>query len=58
MTAKTLRKPMRQAEVDRGGRVGLTTGKGERRRKFEYESKESRRAAETLRTASVFTLRP
>ncbi len=54
MTPETLRKWVRQAEVDSGGRVGLTTDERERLRKLERENKELRRANEILKAASIF----
>ncbi len=57
MTAETLRKWVRRAEVDAGGRVGLTTDERERLRNLERENKELRRANEILKAASVFFAR-
>jgi len=54
MTAETLRKWVRQAEVDSGGRAGLTTDERERLRNLERENKELRRANEILKAASAF----
>ena len=54
MTTETLRKWVRQAEVDSGGRVGLTTDEREQLRKLERENKELRRANEILKAASIF----
>jgi len=57
MTAETLRKWVRQAEVDSGGRAGLTTDERERLRNLERENKELRRANEILKAASAFFAR-
>ena len=57
MTTETLRKWVRQGEVDSGGRAGLTTDERERLRKLEGENKELRRANEILKGASVFFAR-
>ena len=57
MTAETLRKWVRQAEVDSGGRAGLTTDEWERLRNLERENKELRRANEILKAASAFFAR-
>jgi len=57
MTAETLRKWVRRAEVDAGGRAGLTTDERERLRKLERDNKELRRANEILKAASAFFAR-
>ena len=57
MTAETLRKWVRQAEVDSGGRTGLTSDERERLRNLERENKELRRANEILKAASAFFAR-
>jgi transposase len=57
MTAETLRKWVRRAEVDAGRRVGLTIDERERLRKLERENKELRRANEILKAASAFFAR-
>ena len=54
MTPETLRKWVRQAEIDSGGRAGLTTDERERLRKLERENKELRRSNEILKAASIF----
>jgi len=54
MTSETLRKWVRQAEIDSGGRGGLTTDEREQLRKLERENKELRRANEILKAASIF----
>ncbi len=57
MTPETLRKWVRQAEVDSGGHAGLTTDEREQLRKLERENRELRRANEILKAASVFFAR-
>ncbi|MCL6641393.1 MAG: transposase [Candidatus Rokubacteria bacterium] len=52
--AETLRTWVRQAEVDRGSRPGLTSEERERLKDMEREVKELRRANEILRSASAF----
>ena len=54
MTAETLRKWVRDAEVDACVRAGLTTDERERLRNLERENKELRRANEILKVASAF----
>jgi transposase len=54
MSAETLRKWVRQNEIDGGGRVGLTTNERQRLRELERENRELRRANEILQAASVF----
>src|SRR5512133_3714948 len=53
-TAETLRKWVRQAERDAGGRPGLTTSERERLKDLERENRELKRANEILRKASAF----
>jgi transposase len=53
-TAETVRKWVRRAEVDAGGRPGLTTDERERLKRLERENFELRRANEILRSASLF----
>ncbi len=53
-TAETLRRWVRQAEVDQGKRVGVTTSDGERVKHLERENRELRRANEILKLASAF----
>ena len=53
-TAETLRKWVRQAEVDTGLRVGLTSDERTRMRDLERENRELRRANEILRKASAY----
>ena len=53
-TAETLRKWVRQAELDQGRRDGLTTADRERLKELERENRELKRANEILRKASAF----
>ncbi len=57
MTAETLRSWVRQAEIDRGKRPGITTSEAERIRDLERENRELRRANEILKAASAFFAR-
>lgn len=57
MTAETLRKWVRQAQVDRGQRAGTTTAEAERVKELERENRELRRANEILKAASAFFAR-
>ena len=57
MTAETLRHWVRAAEVDAGGRPGLTSNERERLRELERENRELRRANEILKAASIFFAR-
>jgi transposase len=54
MTCETLRRWVRQAEVDEGRRPGLSTGERERLKALERENRELRRATEILKLASAF----
>jgi transposase len=51
---ETLRKWVRQAEVDAGARPGTTTAERERIAELERENRELRRANQILKEASVF----
>jgi transposase len=53
-TAETLRKWVRQAEVDSGGRRGLTSDERTRMKDLEREVRELRRANEILKKASAY----
>ena len=57
MTPETLRRWVRQAEVDSGGRAGISTDERKRIRELERENKELRRANEILKAASAFFAR-
>ena len=53
-TAEPLRKGVRQAERDRGGRAGLRSDQRERRKALERELRELRRAHGMLRQAAAY----
>lgn len=53
-TAETLRKWVRQAEVDAGQRPGVTSEEPAEIRRLKRENAELRRANEILKAASVF----
>jgi transposase len=53
-TAETLRKWVRQAEVDSGRRGGLTSDERVRMKELERENRELRRANEILKKASAY----
>jgi transposase-like protein len=53
-TDETLRRWVRQAEVDQGVRGGMSSNDRERLKQLERENKELKRANEILRTASAF----
>jgi transposase len=57
MTAETLRKWVRQAEVDEGRRPGVSSAEAGRIKELEREVKELRRANEILKAASAFFAR-
>src|SRR5215210_6270551 len=57
MTAETLRKWVRQAEIDGGARPGVSSDEAERVKALERENRELRRANEILKAASVFFAR-
>ncbi len=52
--SETLRTWVRQAEIERGSRPGLTTEERERLKDLDREVRELRRANEILRSASAF----
>jgi transposase-like protein len=54
-TGETLRKWVRQAEVDSGRRGGLTSDERARTKDLEREVRELRRANEILRKASAYS---
>jgi transposase len=56
-TPETVRKWVRQVEVDGGIRGGLTTDERHRMRELEKENRELRRANEILKAASSFFAR-
>ncbi len=53
-SAETLRKWVRQTEVDTGRRGGLTSEEQSRMKELERENRELRRANEILRKASAY----
>ena len=53
-SAETLRKWVRQTEVDSGRRGGLTSGEQARIKELERENRELRRVNEILRKASAY----
>ena len=53
-TPETLRRWVRQAEIDDGKRGGLSTSERERMKDLERENRELRRANEILRKASAY----
>jgi transposase len=55
--SETLRKKVRQAEVDQGRRQGLSTLEREEIKKLRKENAELRRSNEILRSASLFFAR-
>ena len=57
MTAETLRKWIRRAQVDSGARQGLAGDERGRFRELERENRELRRANEILKAASAFFAR-
>jgi transposase len=57
MTAETLRKWVRRAEVDAGNRPGVTSDERKRLAELERENRELRRANEILKTAAAFFAR-
>ena len=57
MTAETLRKWVRQVEVDGGRRPGVSSEEAARIKELERENEELRRANEILKAASAFFAR-
>ena len=53
-TPETLRKWIRQVEIDQGGRSGLTTDHAQKFKELEREVRELKRANEILRKAAAF----
>ena len=53
-TTETMRKWVRQAEIDTGKRGGLTTDERARMKELERENRELKRSNEILRKASAF----
>lgn len=53
-TAETLRKWVKQHEIDQGQREGLSTSERERLKELERENRELKQANEILRKASAF----
>ena len=56
-TSETMRRWVRQAEVDGGARPGVSTEEAKRIRELERENRELRRANEILKSASAFFAR-
>ena len=53
-TTETLRRWVRQSEIDQGARAGLSTDERQQMKDLQREVKELRRANEILKTASAF----
>ena len=53
-TSETLRKWVRQAEINQGSRNGLTSSEREKLKQLERENRELKRANEILRKASAY----
>jgi len=56
-TSETMRRWVRQAEVDDGARPGVSTTEATRIKDLERENRELRRANEILKSASAFFAR-
>jgi len=54
MSAETLRKYVRQGEMDEGRRTGLTSEERARMKELERDNRELRRANEILKAAAAF----
>jgi transposase len=54
MTSETLRRWVRQDEIDEGRRAGLSTDEREQLNELERENRELRRANEILKSAAAF----
>ena len=57
LPSETLRKKVRQAEIDEGRRQGLSSAERDEIKKLRRENQELRRANEILRSASLFFAR-
>jgi len=57
MAPETLRKWVRQVEIDEGARDGVTSVEAQRLKDLERENRELRRANEILKAASLFFAR-
>jgi transposase len=55
LPSETLRKKVRQAEIDEGRRQGLSTAEREEIKKLRKENAELRRSNEILRSAPLFS---
>jgi transposase len=53
-TAETLRKWVRQAEINQGKRAGMSSTESERLKELERENRELKQANEILRKAAAF----
>ena len=53
-TAETLRKWVRQAEINQGKRAGMSSTESERLKELERENRELKQANEILRKATAF----
>ena len=54
-TTETLRRWVREAEIDQGQRAGITSDERQRMKELEREVKELKQANEILRKASAFS---
>jgi transposase len=53
-TTETLRRWVREAEIDQGRRAGVTSDERQRMKELERENRELKRANEILRKASAY----